>query len=262
LVKGKVIETLYTASTSSSSSINVVCGVQLEDGTTIEADAVLYACGPWNIFHSSTTGDLHTSMYGVKYHSLVVPTSRVYTQCVFFHGGGDPEVYVRPDQTAYCTGYPEPARIVTELPGEEMIDRTKISNIYNAIEQVTRTDPTTTAVASADYSSNSSSIRTGLLLEKKDAFIEQACYLPSTEDGIPIMGPLLSPRQSQQDDDSKSPLSSEHRSDCGLYIATGHSCWGILLGPGTGECMASVIATGQSTKYVSLSAFDPYRFIH
>ena len=57
------------------------------------------------------------------------------------------------------------------------------------------------------------------------------------------------------------PHPLENGSNSGLYIATGHSCWGILLGPGTGECMASFIATGQSTPYVPLQAFDPYRFI-
>ena len=272
LVKGNVVETLYSATKSdrpddhtntNESSITMnsfVCGVQLDDGTRIDADAVLYACGPWNVFHSKTTGDLQTSMYGVKYHSLIVPTPRIYTQCVFFQGHGDPEVYVRPDQTAYCTGYPEPARIVTETPGEEAIDDPKIEAIYNAIQQVTHATTTitaaTTAVSTDNGNNDDNNIRNetpGLLLENKNVLIKQACYLPSTDDGIPIMGQLFTPPYV--------PHPLENGSNSGLYIATGHSCWGILLGPGTGECMASFIATGQSTPYVPLQAFDPYRFI-
>ena len=47
----------------------------------------------------------------------------------------------------------------------------------------------------------------------------------------------------------------------GCYVAAGHSCWGILLGPGTGEAMAELIATGNGrTEHVDLGPFDPARF--
>lgn len=66
----------------------------------------------------------------------------------------------------------------------------------------------------------------------------QAWYLPSTPDDLPIMGALS--------DQSK------------CFVATGHSCWGILMGPASGEAMAHLIASGESP-HVRLSAFDPSR---
>ena len=248
LLRGSVVATLFATNDdqndddSSRTTVKAVRGVQLEDGTVVEADAVLYACGPWNVLHRPTTGDLNTVMRGIKYHSLVVPTERIYHQCVFFHGhNGDPEVYVRPDQTAYCTGYPEPPRIVTESPGDEAIEDHKISTIYSAIQQVTRLATSTGTDTLQEDEENDK--RPGLKLDDPKAFRQQACYLPSTDDGLPIMGELSR---------------HGHR---GLYIATGHSCWGILLGPGTGECMASLMATGETTPYVTLNEFDPYRFV-
>ena len=44
----------------------------------------------------------------------------------------------------------------------------------------------------------------------------------------------------------------------GAYVATGHSCWGILNGPATGQAMAELIVYG-STKSLDISAFDPAR---
>jgi glycine/D-amino acid oxidase-like deaminating enzyme len=44
----------------------------------------------------------------------------------------------------------------------------------------------------------------------------------------------------------------------GLFCATGHSCWGILMGPATGEAMASLMIQGRSS--LDLSPFLPQRF--
>jgi len=45
--------------------------------------------------------------------------------------------------------------------------------------------------------------------------IEQACFRPESRRGKPIIGELAK----------------------GVYIASGHSVWGICNGPGTGKCM-------------------------
>jgi glycine/D-amino acid oxidase-like deaminating enzyme len=55
-------------------------------------------------------------------------------------------------------------------------------------------------------------------------------------------------------------LSKEAGGGDGCFIATGHGCWGILMGPGTGESMATLIATGKSTEHVDLQPYDPRRF--
>jgi len=67
-------------------------GAQLEDGTIVKGDALLLACGPW-------TAPASNIMSGIKYHSALIPTDGALSQCVFFSGCGDPEVYVRPDKT-------------------------------------------------------------------------------------------------------------------------------------------------------------------
>jgi glycine/D-amino acid oxidase-like deaminating enzyme len=66
----------------------------------------------------------------------------------------------------------------------------------------------------------------------------QACYRPVTADGLPLLG--------------KVPEVS------GAYIATGHSCWGILNAPASGLAMAELIVDGQA-RSVDLTPFAPQR---
>ena len=44
----------------------------------------------------------------------------------------------------------------------------------------------------------------------------------------------------------------------GAYVATGHSVWGILNAPATGEAMAELIVEGRA-RTVDLAPFDPAR---
>jgi glycine/D-amino acid oxidase-like deaminating enzyme len=66
----------------------------------------------------------------------------------------------------------------------------------------------------------------------------QACFRPVTQDGLPLIGPVPNMR--------------------GAYVASGHSVWGILNAPATGEAMAELILDG-ATSNVSTEAFDPAR---
>jgi len=235
LVKGRVVATTAGADAGEGEegggSGDDKVGVKLEDGTVIGgADAVLFACGPWTA----------NVMRGVKYHSAVIPTDKVLRQCVFFSGCGDPEVYVRPDGTAYCTGFPDGDVVVTERPGEEEVRPEKISEIVRAVRE-------------ASSSSGGGGGAGGALAN--DPVVEQACYLPTTDDGVPVMGRLPA--------SAVGVGGSSGNSNAGrcYYIAAGHSCWGILLGPASGEAMASLIATGRrSTDHVDLGRFDPSRF--
>ena len=74
LVSGTVVSEVY--------GDDGTVGAKLKDGSLVEGDALLYSCGPWTA----------NNMYGTKYHSLVVPTTKTLNQCVFFSGLGDPEV--------------------------------------------------------------------------------------------------------------------------------------------------------------------------
>jgi len=75
-------------------------------------------------------------------------------------------------------------------------------------------------------------------LGRADILAEQACYRPVTIDGTPLIG--------------KVPGVD------GAYVATGHSVWGMLNAPATGEAMAELIVDGEATS-TDLTPFDPSR---
>lgn len=66
----------------------------------------------------------------------------------------------------------------------------------------------------------------------------QACYRPVTQDGLPLLGPVPGV--------------------AGAFVATGHSVWGILNAPASGEALAELIVDG-ATRIVDLRRFDPAR---
>ena len=73
LVKGRVVGPVYERTT--------LVGAELEDGTVLPTDAIMFACYPW----TATTTTLDRSMFGVKYHSAVLTTDpQTLNQSVFF----------------------------------------------------------------------------------------------------------------------------------------------------------------------------------
>jgi glycine/D-amino acid oxidase-like deaminating enzyme len=75
-------------------------------------------------------------------------------------------------------------------------------------------------------------------LADAEILASQACYRPVTQDGLPLMGPVPG--------------------IAGAYVSTGHSVWGMLNGPASGEAMAELIVDGASRR-VDLRRFDPAR---
>jgi glycine/D-amino acid oxidase-like deaminating enzyme len=72
-------------------------------------------------------------------------------------------------------------------------------------------------------------------LEGAECTAENACYLPiSVRTGNPIIGKLRD----------------------GLWVASGHSCWGITLGPGTGKVMSELLMDGKATS-ADIGALSP-----
>jgi glycine/D-amino acid oxidase-like deaminating enzyme len=65
-----------------------------------------------------------------------------------------------------------------------------------------------------------------------------ACYRPVTQDGLPLIGAVTG-----------AP---------GVYVATGHSVWGILNAPATAEAIAELILDG-AARTIDISRFDPAR---
>jgi glycine/D-amino acid oxidase-like deaminating enzyme len=76
--------------------------------------------------------------------------------------------------------------------------------------------------------------------EGAEVVAEQACYLPCTTDGLPVIVEMPGVK--------------------GCYVATGHSCWGILNALATGAALAELILDGKA-KTVDLAPFSPARFI-
>lgn len=97
-------------------------------------------------------------------------------------------------------------------------------------------DPESIRVLKSVASSVSSHLREG----EAQVRAEQACFLPCTDDSVPIIGEVPGVR--------------------GCYVATGHSCWGILNGPATGAAMAELVLDGYAS-IVDLAEFSPARFV-
>ena len=54
---------------------------------------------------------------------------------------GDPEIYVRPDSTAYCTGFPDAPVKVTEHPGKEKVRQESVDRIVSAARGASGKNP-------------------------------------------------------------------------------------------------------------------------
>jgi len=73
-----------------------------------------------------------------------------------------------------------------------------------------------------------------------EVLVRQACYLPQVETGG---GPLVGPTNTK-----------------GVYIATGHTCWGIQNGPGTGKLVSEFVFDGKASS-ANVSSLDPRRVL-
>ena len=189
---------------------------------SIDVDDLVIAAGPW-------TGSLITQLFprkllpahlksashidGSRAHSVVIespPGHPLSADCLFTdmaygpngHKAGAPELYCRPDGTAYVCGGSDDV----PLPGtadEVDFDEKKIATL---IEQ------------SKVLSPSSLDLNAGATLRAK-----QACYLPiSNRTGNPIIG-----------------------GKDGVYVAAGHSCWGITNSLGTGKVLSELLLDGK-----------------
>ncbi|KAL2633097.1 hypothetical protein R1flu_004576 [Riccia fluitans] len=191
------------------------------DGGLIEADSVVIAMGPWSATNKLVSA--LTTISPLKAHSIVLrpkPESSITPHTLFLtyktkEGVSmDPEVYPRPTGEVYICGMSEettlPATADQIVPKKQSIDMLKR--------------------VAASVSTH---------LAEAEMVTEQACFLPCSEDSLPVIGKLPNVE--------------------GAFVATGHSCWGILNAPATGAALAELIADGAATS-VDLKAFDPARF--
>ncbi|KAI9309331.1 FAD dependent oxidoreductase [Cunninghamella echinulata] len=207
-----------------------VKGVILENGDTIVADKVILCMGPWS---STFLLNPHTieeneeknvtmtsrSKQKQKYlpidtaraHSIVVQvprTSPIGAQALFTaildqSKLYEPEVYPRSDGTVYICSATDEA-----IPLPSSADQVTIDP--EAIRLLKRL-----CIKLSPHIINS---------VQDNVLIEQACYLPISRDGHPLIG--------------------KHPRYENLYVSAGHSVWGILLSPISGLIMTELVLNG------------------
>nr|CAB3476688.1 unnamed protein product [Digitaria exilis] len=217
---------LFTKAVLAASGAGVVIGevervVVREDGRVagvavkgragvMEADAVVLALGPWSA-RLDMIRELFV-VYGQKAHSVVLRP---------------PEPDTITPHALFLRYQPEPGGRVFKPEDEEVPDDP--AAIVGEAESI--------AMLRKIAGKLSGKLRTE---EGAEVVAEQACYLPCTTDGLPVIGEMPGVK--------------------GCYVATGHDCWGILNAPATGAAIAELILDGRA-ETVDLAPFSPERFL-
>ena len=187
--------------------------------STLLADAVLFACGPWTGDVTKRCGyEMKDVVKGQKAASILLKPrakaaslddSMLFVDWRGDRRAGELELYPRLDGLYVCGCGSSPGP-VNELPAEVTIATTSKDILLRCAAEV----------CPEHFSA----------VEKSQILRATACYLPVTRRGI-VAGAL----------------------DRHVFVATGHSCWGILNGPATGSGMAGMIL---SSLYPRTDAFS------
>jgi len=188
------------------------------DGGPIEADAVVIAMGPWSILACRWLP--LPAVYGLKGHSLVFETGdAIPPEALFLEIGEAGGGVASPEVFPRPDGTVYLCGLSSETPLP--VDPAAVVPDAGAIERLR-------AIATA----------VSPLLSSAPVVAAQACYRPVTRDGLPLIGALAGVE--------------------GAYVAAGHSVWGMLNAPATGEALAGLILEGRSGP-VDLAPFAPGR---
>jgi len=199
-------------------SNGAVRGVALASGETVDADAVVTAMGPWSMLASRWLP--LPAVFGYKGHSLVFETGdAVPAEALFLEYRELSSEVLTPEIIPRADGTTWACAISST--GPLPIDPAEVEpdkGAYARLETLCR---------------NISPALTAASIKAR-----QACFRPVTEDGLPLIGAVPSVD--------------------GAYVATGHSVWGMLNAPATGEAMTELILDGGSS-HVDLMPFAPGR---
>jgi len=188
------------------------------DREVIAADAVVVAMGPWSVLAARWLP--LPPVFGLKGHSLVFDTqSSVPAEALFLEYHEGGHGLQSPEVFPRADGTTYVCAISSE--GPLPLDPGAVAPDPGAIERLE-------AICS----------RLSPVLAKAPILARQACFRPVTQDGLPLIGPVPGLT--------------------GAYVATGHSVWGILNAPATGEAMADLLVDG-AAHLLDLSPFDPGR---
>ena len=188
------------------------------DGETIAADAVVIALGPWSILAAEWLP--LPPVYGLKGHSLVFATGDdVPAEALFLDYREASGAASSPELFPRSDGTTYVCGISSE--SRLPVDPADVVPDDGVIERL--------QAICADLSPR---------LASAQVLAAQACYRPVTRDGMPLIGRIPGV--------------------AGAFVATGHSVWGILNAPATGEAISELILDGAAHS-VDLAPFDPGR---
>jgi glycine/D-amino acid oxidase-like deaminating enzyme len=195
-----------------------VRGVALADGTVVEGDAVVIAMGPWSILAARWLP--LPRVMGYKGHSLVFATGdAIPAEAIFLEYREASGEVLTPEVFARADGTTWACAISTM--GPVPIDPAGVApdeGAHARLEALCR-----------DISP---------VLAAAPITARQTCFRPVTQDGLPLIGAVPGV--------------------AGAYVATGHSVWGMLNAPATGEAMSELILDG-AAQHVDLAPFAPGR---
>ena len=189
------------------------------DGEPIPTDVIVIAMGPWS-GHASHGLSL-PPVGGLKGHSITVrPERGVPAHALFAEYQDERGVHDSPEVYPRPDGEVYVCGLSDDTPLPASPERVRPKE--GACDALKRF-----AKALSPHLANAQLVR------------RQACFRPITPDGLPLLGRVPGV--------------------AGAYVATGHSCWGILNAPASGAAIAELIVEGESQS-VDLAPFDPKRF--
>jgi len=188
------------------------------DGEPLDGDSIVIAMGPWSVLAALWLP--LPAIFGLKGHSLVFDTGEaVPPEAVFLEYREEGGSVLSPELFPRSDGTTYVCAISSEEPLP--LDPAAVMPQPGAIE---RLEAMCAALSPA--------------LGSAPILARQACFRPVTADGLPLIGRVPGVANA--------------------YVATGHSVWGILNAPATGEAIAELIVDG-ATRSVDLLSFDPAR---
>src|SRR5262245_39569633 len=195
-----------------------VRGVALANGEIVEGDAVVIAMGPWSMLAARWLP--LPAVWGYKGHSLVFETgAAIPAEALFLEYQEASGEILTPELFPRADGTTWVCAISNLGPVPiDPADVAPDDGAHARIEALCRN--IAPALAAAPIKAR------------------QACFRPVTEDGLPLIGAVPGID--------------------GAYVATGHSVWGMLNAPATGEAMSELILDG-AARHIDLAPFAPGR---
>jgi glycine/D-amino acid oxidase-like deaminating enzyme len=200
------------------SASGAVRGAALASGEIVEGDTVVIAMGPWSILAARWLP--LPAVFGYKGHSLVFETgATIPAEALFLEYREASGELLTPELFPRADGTTWVCAISTLEPVPvDPADVAPDEGAHARLEALCRN--ISPALAAAPIKAR------------------QACFRPVTEDGLPLIGAVPGID--------------------GAYVATGHSVWGMLNAPATGEAMSELILDGAARR-VDLAPFAPAR---